>query len=334
MTARSPGRSGRRERLSEPSSLSSARGEARPRGTPPAHPRGDDPGLVARVHRRHGRHRRPADDRGGPRPRPHRAAVGLPLLLAVARGSLSRRRRGRRPLRAPARLHRRRRRVRARVGARRRRHERGGPDRRARPSGRGRRVPDHELPRSPARRLRSGVGTGDRALDLLHERGDDRRPSCRGRARRVGLVALDLLHQPAARGGDGRPRAARALRRAPDGPRGAPRPSRRGARGGRLRLPDLRPRRGRRPRVRRALVVVRRGRRGARRVRGRRTAGGRADAPLRAFPATQLRGCERGDVPRLRRALRVLRLLHALPPVHRLHALRGRAPQHSLEPDR
>ncbi len=104
-----------------PSSVSSARGHARARGAQAADARCDDPRLVARVHRRERRHRGPPDDRGGPRARAHGAAVGLPLVLARAGRALPRRRRDRRPLRAPARVHRRSGGLRARLAARRRR---------------------------------------------------------------------------------------------------------------------------------------------------------------------------------------------------------------------
>ena len=206
-----------------------------------------------------------------------------------------------------------------------------GAHSRAHAPGRGRRVRDDELARAPARRLRRRGRARHRALDGVHERGDDRGPACRGRARGVGLVALDLLHQPAARCYHGRARAPGTLRRAHRRPRRPARPPRRSARRTRVRPPHLRTGGRRRERLRRHLVGVCRRRRRAGRLRRRRAPHGRADAALRALPPAQLRRRERRDLPRLRRAVRVLRLLHALPPVPRLHAVRGRPDQCALE---
>ncbi len=87
-----------------------------------------------------------------------------------------------------------------RLRARRRRAHGRAPHRRADAPGHCGRLPDHELARAPAEPLRRRGRPGGRALDVLHRGRDDRRAARGRRARRVGLVALDLLPEPPARG--------------------------------------------------------------------------------------------------------------------------------------
>ena len=306
-------------------------GTARARRAAAPDARGDDPRLVARVHRRDRRHRRAPDDRGGPRPRAHRAAVDLPLLLAGARLALPRRRRDRRPLRPPAACSSRARRASPLASAaRRRRAERGRAHPRADAPGRRGRVPDHELARAPPRRLRGGGRPRDRAVDVVHERRHDPRAAGRRRARRVGLLALDLPPQPPARGGGGRARPPRPRRRA--GARratGPARPPRRRARRDRLRLAHVRPRRGRRPGLRRASG----GRSSSRRPRSRRSSSSRRGSAEPMLPFALFR--ERNFAAANAETFLVYAGLYGFLVFFTLylqflglHALRGRAPQH------
>ena len=183
-----------------------------PAVTPQAtNPCGDDPRVVAGVHRHDRRDRRDADDRGGARPRPRRSAVDLPLVLADAGGALPHGGRRRRPLRPPADVRRRGGRVRSGASAL------AG----AAPTG---------AVLIVARALQ-GVGGAfltTNSLALLRATYGDEAgkaiglwtaftsvatlggPAGRRGARRVGLVALDLLPQPAARRGGALPRSSRA----------------------------------------------------------------------------------------------------------------------------
>ncbi len=312
-------------------SVSSPRGHARPRSAQAPDARRDDPRVVARVHRRDRRHRRAPDHRGGSRPRADGAAVDLPFLLARPRVPVPGGRRDRRPLWPAPRLHRRDGGLRRSLAPGRRRAERGRSDRCPHAPGCRGRVPDDELAGAPSRRVRCRCRARDRALDVVHERRDDSRPAGRRRAHRMGVVALDLPPQPASRRRRRLPRTARPRRGGRVEAHGKARPGRRRARRNRLRPPDLRARRGRRSRFRKPLVDLRGSRRGPRRLRRRRDAGRRADAPVRPLPGTELRRCKRADVPRLRGSLRLHRLLHALPAVPRLHAFRGRPPEHPHE---
>ena len=178
----------------------SRRVRAEPRPPPFAHSRGLRHRLVDGVHRCDGRHRRDADDRdriwGSDSP-------------ARSGSSSATRWRSRRSTSSPARS--------ATASG-------GGP--RSAPAwprfavasaiagaapdgpvliaaralqGIGGRVPHHQLARAAPRRLRRPGRARDRPLDRVHERLDDRRPARRRRARRMDVVALDLLPQPPAR---------------------------------------------------------------------------------------------------------------------------------------
>ena len=252
------------------------------------------------------------------------AAVGLPLLLPRTRRPLPRGRRRRRPLR-PARQS-------SSLARRASRSPRCSPARRP-----------TETVLILARTLQGVAGafltTNSLAL-LRGVYGDDAGraiglwtsftsvatiagpPVGRG-AGGVGLVALDLLHQPAACRPDRTPGPPRPLRRAHRRTRRAARPPGRRPRSPRLRLPDLRARGRSRERLRRSLVGVSARCPRADRVRRRREPYEGADAALRPLPAAQLRRRQRGNLPRLRRPVRVLRLLHPLPAVPRIHAVRG-----------
>ena len=155
-------------------------------------------------------------------------------------------------------------------------------------------------------------------------------PPAGRRDRRVDVLALDLPPEPPVRDRDGRARPRGPLRREACRAHRAARHPRRRPRGARLRLPHVRRGRGGRPRVRRDLVGVRRCRRRAHRVRRRRTPRRGADAPVRALPAREPRGGERRDIPRVRGALRLPPLLHALHADDRLHPVRG-GPDHDAD---
>ena len=249
--------------------------------------------------------------------------MGLPLLLAGPGGAVPPAGAVGDKLRQTERLHRRRAGFALDVHPRGSGSQRGGADPRTLPPGSGRSLPDDELPRPPAGRLRRAGGARGRALDGLHERRHAARPAGGRRARGVGLVALDLLPQLAARRRNRRSRAPRPLRRtgAAAG-RPARLPGRRAGRAG-VRRPDVRPRRRSARRLRRPRLDVRRRSCGAHGVRPLRTARGRAHAPVRSLQTAELRGSEPRDVHRLRRPLRYVRLLHDLPAISRFLALRG-----------
>ena len=295
-----------------------------------ADPRGDDPRLVARVHRRDGRHRGAPDHRGGSRARPDGPAVDLPLLLAGAR----------RPSTSSA--------ARSATAT-----AAAGSSSRARPASRSppcSPAPRRTRPRSSSRGRSQGVAGAfltTNSLALL--RGVYGAESGRAIGLWTSFTSVATIAGPPAGGALvewvswrwifllNLPLAAAtvvlalagALRRGPARAPGQARPRRSGPGGRGLRAAS--------PTGSSRAPTAASARSGgpswaqwprSRRSSSSSSASHKPMLPFELFRRPELRGGERADVPRLRRALRVLRLLHDLPAVPRLHAVRGRAAEH------
>ncbi len=214
--------------------------------------------LCARVPRLDRGRRGAAADGGGPRARPQRPAVGLPLLRALALGVLPRGRCDRRPRRSPPHVHRRRHPLRACIAPHGARAERGGADRRPRSAGSGWCGADDDEPGAAPRDLGGRGRPGDRSLDVADESRDGRRAAARRRHRADRLVAVGVPDQRPARGRHRRARPGRARQRREDA---RPLDSRSRRLGSRRRQPDrahLLARRGSRAGTRGGLALPRR----------------------------------------------------------------------------